>query len=53
MTTIGSIFHTEIAQICMLFIVDSCDLNANVFNESIGYHVLPDYGPHSGYLWML
>ena len=34
-----SIVHTEVAQIRMMFIVDSCGLNADVFNESIGYHV--------------
>jgi hypothetical protein len=49
-TTVGSIVRTEVAQICMMFIVDSCDLNADVFNDSIGYHVLPNYGPHGGYL---
>ena len=49
-TTVGSIVRTEVAQIRMMFIVDSCDLNVDVFNESTGYHVLPDYGPHGGYL---
>jgi hypothetical protein len=49
-TTVGSIVRTEVAQICMMFIVDSCDLNADVFNDSTGYHVLPNYGPHGGYL---
>ena len=34
----------------MMFIVDSYDLNTDVFNESTGYHVLLDYGPHGGYL---
>ena len=42
--------RTEVAQIRMMFIVDSCDLNADVYNESIGYHILPEYGPHGGYL---
>ena len=48
--TVGSIMRTEVAQICMMFIVDSYDLNADVFNEFIGYHVLLDYGPHGRYL---
>jgi hypothetical protein len=50
-TTMGSIVRTEVAQICiMMFIVDSCDLNVDVFNESTSFHVLHDYGPHGGYL---
>ena len=48
-TTMGSIVFIEIAQICMMLIVDFCDLNVDVLNESIGYHILPDYGPHGGY----
>jgi len=44
-TTVGSIICSEIAQICMMFIIDSCDLNVDVLNESIGYHVLPNYIP--------
>jgi len=48
--TVHSIVHSEIVQIRMMFIVDPCDLNVDVFNESIGYHILPDYGPHGGYL---
>ena len=49
-TTVGSIVRIEMVQICMMFIVDSCDLNADVFNESISYHILSNYGPHGGYL---
>ena len=49
-TTVGNIVRTEVAQIRMMFIVDSCDLNVDVFNDSTGYHVLPDYEPHGGYL---
>ena len=49
-TTVGSIVRTEVAQIRMMFIVDSCDLNADVFNDSIGFHVLRDYSPPSEYL---
>jgi hypothetical protein len=49
-TTVGSIVRIEVAQIRMMFIINSCDLNADVFNDSIGYHVLPDYGSHGGYL---
>ena len=45
-TTIGNIMHTEVDQICMMFIVESCDLNVVVFNKSIGYQVLHNYSPH-------
>ena len=48
--TVGSIVRTEVAQIRMMFIINSCDLNTDVFNDFTGYHVLPDYGPHGGYL---
>ena len=49
-TTVESIVHTEVAQICMMSILKSCYLNVDVFNESTGYHVLPNDGPHGGYL---
>ena len=49
-TTVGNIVRTEVAQIRMMFIVDSYDLNVDVFNDSTGYHVLSDYGSHGGYL---
>jgi len=49
-TTIGSIVRSEIAQIKMMFIVESTDLNASTFNEDIGYHVIPEYGPLGGQL---
>ena len=49
-TIVGSIVLTKVAQIRMMFIVDSCFLNDDVFNESIGYHVLSNYGLHGGYL---
>jgi len=49
-TIVGSIVCIEIAQIHMMFIVDSCDLNIDVFNESTSYHVLPNYGRDGGYL---
>ena len=52
-TTVGSIVYTEVAQIRMMFIVDFCDLNVDVFNDFTGYHVLSDYGPHGGYLKMM
>ena len=42
-TIVGSIVRTEVAQIRMMFIVDSCDLNVDIFNESTNYHVLHDY----------
>jgi hypothetical protein len=40
----------KVAQIRIMFIVKPCDLNADVFNDFIGYHVLLNYGPHGGYL---
>jgi hypothetical protein len=49
-TTVGSIVHSEIAQIRMLFIVETTDLNAQTFNEESGYHVLPEYGSFGGLL---
>ena len=52
-TTVGSIVRTEVAQIRMMFIVDSCDLNVDVFNDFTGFHVLSYYGPHGGYLKIL
>jgi hypothetical protein len=52
-TTVGNIVRTEVAQICMMCIVDSFDLNVDVLNESTGYIVLLDYGPRDGYLKIL
>jgi hypothetical protein len=34
----------------MLFIVEQTDLNAATFNESIGYHVILEYGLRGGHL---
>ena len=34
----------------MMFIVNSCYLNTDVFNDSTGFHVLLDYDSHGGYL---
>ena len=48
--TMGNIMRTEIAQFYMMVIFNSCDLNVDVFNEYNGYYILPDYGPHGGYL---
>jgi len=42
--------HSKIAQIKMMFIVESIDLNASTFNDNIGYHVIPEYGPLGGHL---
>ena len=49
-TIVGGIVRTEVAQIRMMFIVDYCDLNVDVFNDSTGFYVLHDYDPHGGYL---
>ena len=48
--TVESIVRTEVAQICMMFIVDYCDLNVGIFNESTGYHILSNYDHRGGYL---
>jgi hypothetical protein len=34
----------------MLYVIESTDLNVDTFNESTGFHILPDFGPHGGYL---
>ena len=47
---LAGIICSEIAQLHMLFIVESCDLNAATFNEDTCFYVLPKYGPHGGYL---
>jgi len=47
---IGSLIKTKIAQIQMLFVDVSIDLNASTFNESIGFHILLDYGSPRGYM---
>ena len=46
----GNIMCTEIAQFYMRVIFNSCDLNVDVFNESNGYYILANYGPHGRYL---
>jgi Domain of unknown function (DUF4371)/hAT family C-terminal dimerisation region len=47
---IGSIVKTEIATIRMCFLIDTCDLNQDTFNPSTGFHIIPEFGPPSGYL---
>ncbi len=49
-STVGALVKTEITSICMLFIIESTDLNASSFNEEIGYHIILDFGPPVGYL---
>jgi len=49
-TTIGSIVCLEIAQIKMMFIVESTNLNTSTFNEDTRYHVILEYGPFGGHL---
>ena len=39
--------HIDVTQIRMMFIVNSFDLNVDVFNKSTSYHLLSDHG---GYL---
>ena len=49
-STVGALVKTEITSICMLFIIESTDLNASTFNEKTYYHIISDFGPHGGYL---
>ena len=49
-SAVGSIIATEIAQLRMLFVTETADLNASTFNEETGYHILPDFGPDGGYM---
>ena len=49
-TIIGSVVITDIAQIRMLFIEETTDLNSEVFIEQTGYHILPEFGPQGRYL---
>jgi hypothetical protein len=49
-SSIGSIMKIEMASIKMCFLVDSCDLNQDSFNSSTGFHIIPEFGPPSGYL---
>jgi len=42
-TIVGSIVRTYIVQIRMLFIVELTNLNASMFNEHSGYHIIPKY----------
>jgi hypothetical protein len=48
-SSIGSIVKTEMASIRMYFLVDSCDLNQDTFNSSIGFHIIPKFEPPGGY----
>ena len=34
----------------MCFSVDVCDLNQETFNPSLRFHVIPEFGPPSGFL---
>ena len=52
-TTIGSLIKTQIESICMLYIVNSTDLNQDTINANVSYHVIPQYGPPGGYLQRL
>ena len=52
-TTVGSLIRTQIESIRMLYIVDNTDLNQDTFNVDVGYHIILQYGPLSGYLQRL
>jgi hypothetical protein len=52
-TTIGSVVKSDIAQIRMLFIQKTTNLNSEIFNEQTRYHILPKFGPQGGYLMRL
>jgi len=49
-TTIGSIICSEIVQLCMMFTVESRNLNVAMFNEDTSFHVLSKYSPLKGHL---
>lgn len=49
-TSIGSVIKTDIAQIRMLFIEKTTDLNSEIFHEQTAYNILPKFGPQGGYL---
>ena len=47
---LGSIVKSEIAAIRMCFLVEACDLNQETFNPSLGFYVIPEFGPLCGFL---
>ena len=44
------IVKNEIATIRMHFLLDVCDLNQDTLNPSLGFHVIPEFGPRCGFL---
>ena len=34
----------------MLYVIESTNLNVDIYNESIGFHILPNFGQYGGYL---
>ena len=49
----GALIKSEITSIRMSFITESTDLNESTFNDDIGYHIIPSFGPPGGYLQRL
>lgn len=49
-SSIGSVVKTQVAELKMLYVTKSTNLNVDTFNESTWFHILPDSGPHGGYL---
>jgi len=49
-SNVGALVRFEITSIRMSFIIESTDLNEFTFNEDIGYHIIPSFGPLGGYL---
>ncbi|KAL3688692.1 hypothetical protein R1sor_015001 [Riccia sorocarpa] len=49
-TSIGAIVNAEISNIRMTYLRERIDTNAFFMNEESGYHMIPDFGPDSGYL---
>ena len=41
-STLGALVKAEITSIRMLFVTEFIDLNASIFNEEIGYHMILD-----------
>ena len=52
-TTIGSLIKIQVESIYMMYVVDSTDLNQDIFNANVGYHVILQYRPPDGYLQRL
>lgn len=54
MTTVGSVIKTNLTQICMFFFNERyIRLGCHIFNETLGYYTILEFGPIGGYLCRL